>query len=55
MQEITPEELSDRLRNGDDGPVVLDIRHGADFEDGQLPGSIDVDVYDQSTDGPLRC
>ncbi|SHG95020.1 MBL fold metallo-hydrolase [Halobaculum gomorrense] len=52
MQEITPEELSEQLRNGDDEPLVLDIRHEADFEDWHIPGSTNVDVYDQLTDDP---
>ena len=52
MQEITPEELSEQLRNGEDGPLVLDIRHEADFEDWHIPGSINVDVYDELTDDP---
>lgn len=52
MQEITPEELSEQFRNDDDEPLVLDIRHEADFEDWHIPGSINVDVYDELTDGP---
>ncbi|WP_075936361.1 MBL fold metallo-hydrolase [Halosegnis longus] len=52
MQEITPEELSEQLRNDDDEPVILDIRHEADFEDWHIPGSINVDIYEQLTDDP---
>lgn len=52
MQEITPEELSEQLRNDDDGPVVLDIRHEADFDDWHIPGSINIDVYAELTDDP---
>jgi glyoxylase-like metal-dependent hydrolase (beta-lactamase superfamily II) len=52
MQEITPEELGERLRNGDGGPLVLDVRHEEDFEDWQIPGSINVDVYDELTEDP---
>jgi len=54
MQEITPEALSEQLRNGDDEPLVLDIRHEADFEEWHIPGSINVDVYDELTDDPER-
>ncbi|MFC6953636.1 MBL fold metallo-hydrolase [Halorubellus litoreus] len=54
MQDITPEELCEQLRNGDTGPLILDIRHEADFEDWHIPGSINVDVYDELTDDPER-
>jgi len=54
MQEITPDELSEQLRNGDSEPVVLDIRHEADFEDWHIPGSVNVDVYDELTDDPAQ-
>lgn len=52
MQEITPNELSEQLRNGDSGPLVLDIRHLEDFEEWHIPGSLNVDVYDELTDNP---
>lgn len=52
MQEMTPEELSEQLQNGEGAPFVLDIRHEEDFEDWQIPGSINVDVYDELTDDP---
>jgi glyoxylase-like metal-dependent hydrolase (beta-lactamase superfamily II) len=52
MQEMTPEELSEQLQNGDGGPLVLDIRHEEDFEDWQIPGSINVDVYGELTEDP---
>jgi glyoxylase-like metal-dependent hydrolase (beta-lactamase superfamily II) len=52
MQEITPNELSERLRNGNSSPLVLDIRHQEDFEEWHIPGSLNVDVYDELTDDP---
>ena len=52
MQEISPEKLSERLRNGNGKPLVLDIRHREDFEEWHIPGSINVDVYDELTDNP---
>jgi glyoxylase-like metal-dependent hydrolase (beta-lactamase superfamily II) len=52
MQEISPETLSERLRNDDGTPLVLDIRHREDFEEWHIPGSINVDVYDELTDNP---
>jgi glyoxylase-like metal-dependent hydrolase (beta-lactamase superfamily II) len=54
MQEITPDELGEQLRDGDDGPLVLDVRHEAEFEDWHIPDSINVDVYDELTDDPER-
>jgi glyoxylase-like metal-dependent hydrolase (beta-lactamase superfamily II) len=51
MQEISPAELGEQLRNGDEEPLVLDIRHEADFEEWHIPGSINVDVYDELTAG----
>ncbi|WP_246983328.1 MBL fold metallo-hydrolase [Halorientalis marina] len=51
MQEIPPEELSEQLQNGDEDPLVLDIRHEEDFEEWHIPGSINVDVYDELTAG----
>jgi len=52
MQEIPPEELSEQLQNGDKNPLVLDIRHEDDFEEWHIPGSINVDVYDDLTEDP---
>ncbi|WP_340102187.1 MBL fold metallo-hydrolase [Salinibaculum salinum] len=52
MQEISPEELSEQLQNGDGDPLVLDIRHEEDFEEWHIPGSINVDVYDKLTENP---
>ena len=54
MQEISPEALSERLHTGDDGPLVLDIRHEADFEEWHIPGSVHVDVYDELTAGSAQ-
>ena len=52
MPEIDPDVLGDRLqqRNGD--PLVLDIRHQDDFADWHIPGSVNVDVYDELTSDP---
>lgn len=52
MQEITPEELSEQLQDGDGEPLVLDIRHEEDFEEWQIPGSINADVYEELTEDP---
>jgi glyoxylase-like metal-dependent hydrolase (beta-lactamase superfamily II) len=55
MPEITPDELSERLQASDDDDddiLVLDVRHGDDFEDWHIPGSVNVDVYDELTHDP---
>lgn len=50
MQELPPAALSERLRDEDNEPLVLYIRHEADFEEWHIPGSINVDVYDELTE-----
>lgn len=52
MQEITPEELGNQLQDSDGGPLVLDVRHEGYFQDWQIPGSINVDVYGELTEDP---
>ena len=52
MQELSPEELSETLQNGDEAPVILDIRHEAAFEDWHIPGSLNINVYDKLIDDP---
>ena len=52
MAEITPDDLSARLEADDDEVSVLDIRHESDYEDWHIPGSTNVDVYDQLKDEP---
>ncbi|WP_336000562.1 MBL fold metallo-hydrolase [Halorientalis halophila] len=52
MPEIAPDELSRRLQRDDEDVLVLDIRHGAEFEDWHIPGSTNVDVYDRLVDDP---
>ncbi|RKD88622.1 MBL fold metallo-hydrolase [Halopiger aswanensis] len=51
MTEISPTELSDRLRDDED-VLVLDIRHRDDYEEWHVPDSINVDVYDELIDDP---
>lgn len=46
MAEITPSELSARL-TADDDTFVLDVQRVADFEDWHVPGSVNIDVYDE--------
>ncbi|MFC6764732.1 MBL fold metallo-hydrolase [Natrinema soli] len=55
MAEISPAELSDRLRDGDDesgDSFVLDIRHRREYDEWHVPDSVNVDVYDELTDDP---
>jgi glyoxylase-like metal-dependent hydrolase (beta-lactamase superfamily II) len=55
MAEISPTELSDRLRDGDDESedvLVLDIRHRDEYDEWHVPDSVNVDIYDELTDDP---
>jgi len=54
MPELPPAELGEQLRDGDDAPLVLDIRHEDDYEEWHIPGSVNVDVYEELTDDPER-
>ncbi|MCD2200858.1 MBL fold metallo-hydrolase [Halobacterium sp. KA-4] len=51
MQELSAAELGEQVQD-DDGPLVLDIRHEEDFQEWHIPGSRNVDVYDELTDDP---
>ncbi|WP_222913262.1 MBL fold metallo-hydrolase [Natrinema sp. SYSU A 869] len=51
MTEISPTELSDRLRDDED-VLVLDIRHRDDYEEWHIPDSTNVDVYDELSADP---
>jgi len=51
MAEISPDELSEQLES-DDPPYVLDIRSTEEFEDWHVPGSENIDVYEQLKDDP---
>jgi len=41
VDEVTPEELHDRLESGD-GPQIIDIRDPDDFAAGHIPGALNV-------------
>ena len=47
MAEITPDELANRLHEGTNRPLVLDIRHSEAFEEWHIPASKNIDVYDE--------
>lgn len=52
MSDITPDELGDRLFDGDDPPRVVDVRHPDEFADWHVPESENVDVYDELSEDP---
>ena len=52
MTEITPDDLSTRLDEDGDELVVLDIRHEDNYEDWRIPGSENIDVYDELQNDP---
>jgi len=41
VDEVTPEEVHERLES-EDAPQVIDIRNEAEFEQGHIPGAINV-------------
>lgn len=54
MAEISPYELDWRLQDDGDDLLVLDVRHESDYEAWHIPGSRNVDVYDDLAEDPLR-
>ncbi|RBI60251.1 MBL fold metallo-hydrolase [halophilic archaeon] len=52
MAELSPENLGDRLEDGDDQLLVLDIRHEDEFESWHIPESVHIDVYDTLKESP---
>lgn len=46
MTEISPQSLDTRLQADSENPIVLDIRHSDEFADWHIPGSENIDVYD---------
>lgn len=52
MTEITPQTLSNRLEADDDSLLVLDIRPPDSFEEWHIPGSLNVDVYEDLETDP---
>lgn len=52
MPEIGPQQLSDRIESADDDPLVLDIRPADAYEDWHIPGSENIDVYDELKSEP---
>lgn len=52
MSDMAPDELDSRLQAETENPLVLDIRHADDFEDWHIPGSKNIDVYDELKNNP---
>ncbi len=51
MSEIEPETLARQLQ-GEDELYLLDIRHEEEFEEWNIPGSENIDVYDELKSNP---
>ena len=49
MEKLPPDELGEQLQRDEETPLVLDIRHEDDFEEWHIPGSRNIDVYDELT------
>ena len=52
MTDMAPDELNSHLQAKTEKPLILDIRHADDFEDWHIPGSENVDVYDELKNDP---
>jgi glyoxylase-like metal-dependent hydrolase (beta-lactamase superfamily II) len=52
MSSISPEDVTERTRHGDESLLLLDIRHADEFEAWNMPDSVNVDVYDVLTENP---
>ncbi len=44
MADLTQEQWSEQLKN-DDNAVIIDVRTDAEFEEGYIPGAIQIDIY----------
>ena len=52
MSELSAEELGHYVFNDRTGPLVLDIRHPDEYEEWHIPGSRNIDVYDELANDP---
>lgn len=52
MAQISPDSFDGRLRSGGESPLILDIRPPDDFQEWHVPGSTNIDLYDQLQDDP---
>lgn len=44
MADLSQEEWSEQLKNDNDA-VIIDVRTDAEFEEGYIPGAIQIDIY----------
>ncbi|QQX77108.1 MULTISPECIES: rhodanese-like domain-containing protein [Aequorivita] len=44
MADLTQEQWSEQLKN-DDNAVIIDVRTDAEFEEGYIPGAVQIDIY----------
>lgn len=44
MADLTQQQWSEQLENDDDA-VILDVRTEAEFEEGYIPGALQIDIY----------
>jgi glyoxylase-like metal-dependent hydrolase (beta-lactamase superfamily II) len=54
MQQLSPDALAEQVQGSEDGPLVLDVRHQDAFEEWHIPGSLNLDVYDELSQEPER-
>lgn len=52
VEEIVPADLSARIANADDDTFVLDVQQERDYEEWHVPGSENVDIYDELQNDP---
>ena len=50
MAAITPETVAERLEQGDDDFTLVDVRDAESFDEWHVPGSENVDVYEELKD-----
>ncbi|HBC05859.1 MAG TPA: rhodanese-like domain-containing protein [Aequorivita sp.] len=44
MADLTQEQWSEQLKN-DDNAVIIDVRTDAEFEEGYIPGAVQIDIF----------
>ena len=44
MADLTQEQWSEQLNN-DDNAVIIDVRTDAEFEEGYIPGAVQIDIF----------
>lgn len=52
MPSISPETVAERQRRGEEGLLLLDIRHADEFDDWHMPNSQNIAVYDALKEDP---